>query len=159
MPVYTVESARERKRKQTDFGEKVDFGINFKEFGEEVSWFTNATTPMPNAGEKLEGEITPSEYGPKFRKARANGFGHRTPRDSGRIERQHSQDMAIQLAAAFEPRTEGRTAKAYLLADQGTDRLVRGRPRHREQRRTRRWNRTSVSCHRRRQIEPRRCSG
>ena len=99
MPVYTVESARERKRKQTDFGEKIDFGINFKEHGEEVSWFTNATTPMPKAGDKLEGDISQSDFGPKFRKARANGFGGRTPRDSGRIERQHSQEMAIRAVA------------------------------------------------------------
>ena len=33
---------------------------------------------------------------------------------SARIERQHSQEMAVRLMAAFEPVTQGRTAKAYL---------------------------------------------
>lgn len=72
--------------------------------------FTMASTPLPSIGDKMEGTIEPSDYGPKWKKAgsRSRNSGkdaywdRKEKRDieaQPRIERQHSQAMALEREA------------------------------------------------------------
>lgn len=57
------------------------------------------------------------KWNPSAKRPRRGGAGGgrgMSPEERARIERMHAQEMAVRLMAAFEPVTEGRTAKAYL---------------------------------------------
>lgn len=64
--------------------------------------FTMASTPLPSIGDKMEGTIEPSDYGPKWKKAggRQGGGGFkRSPAETAAIQRQHSQEQALRREA------------------------------------------------------------
>lgn len=117
MPVFTVTAASVKKEvPDAKFGPAKVIALTFSD-GRQAEWFTKATTAIPAPGSTLEGEVTQTNYGLSFKKASSGGGyggGGMTPERQRAIQRQHSQDMAVQLMAAFEPVTEGRTAKAYL---------------------------------------------
>lgn len=116
---YTVVGARETARKETQYGEMADIALSLEGVESEVSWFTKATTPLPAAGEKIEGTIEESQYGPKFKKARAGGGGGRPykprPDDApevyaakqAQIVAQHSQDMALRVLELAQASGDG----------------------------------------------------
>lgn len=64
---------------------------------QQAEMFTMATTTLPTIGDKIEGDIEPSDYGPKFKKAggRRGGGGGKSPVQEKRIVRQHSQEMGL----------------------------------------------------------------
>ena len=63
---------------------------------QQAEMFTMASTVLPTIGEKIEGEIESSDYGPKFKKAGGRrGGGGKSPAQEKRIVRQHSQEMAL----------------------------------------------------------------
>jgi hypothetical protein len=103
MPTYAVTAAEEKKRVDGKYGPMVVFNLRLKGpdgIEHTAEWFTKATTPLPAPGTSLEGDLEDGQYGKSFKKAKpANGFGGREPRDSGRIERQHSQEMALRALA------------------------------------------------------------
>lgn len=67
--------------------------------------FTMASTPLPSVGDKMEGTIEASDYGPKWKKAggRQGGGGgfKKSPEQEKRIVRQHSQEMACRVMATL----------------------------------------------------------
>lgn len=69
-----------------------------------VEWYAKATTPVPAAGDKLDGELENGQYGWKFKKAGQGGGGGGgrgwqppDPKDQQRIVRQHAQKCAVEL--------------------------------------------------------------
>lgn len=104
MAVYTVTAARHRKAVEGQHGpmQVIDLTLSDgSEFPLEAEWFTKATTNVPVPGTTLDGDITDSPYGKKFKRAPSmgagGGFGPRPedPARARRILRQHSQDMAL----------------------------------------------------------------
>lgn len=66
-----------------------------------VEWSRKTNSPAPTVGETVEGTLESTSFGTKFKKAQTNGFGGGRPRDpkeSARIIRQHSQQMALLYA-------------------------------------------------------------
>jgi hypothetical protein len=66
------------------------------------------TSPAPQPGQTLEGNIDQGSYGPKFKKAFTQSFGGggrgKSPEEQASIVRQHSQEMALralEIAATF----------------------------------------------------------
>jgi hypothetical protein len=106
MPTYAVTAAEEKKRVDGKYGPMVVFNLRLKGpdgIEHTAEWFTKATTPLPAPGTSLEGDLEDGQYGKSFKKAKpANGFGGREPRDSGRIERQHSQEMALRAISTLK---------------------------------------------------------
>lgn len=96
---YTVVDATKKKSVDGKFGPMQVVALRLQNGAEVLAteWFTKASTPLPAAGETLEGDVTEGKYGKEFKKAQ--GFGGRSPRDSRRIERQHSQEMALRALA------------------------------------------------------------
>jgi hypothetical protein len=104
MAQYVVKSAVQKSTKETEYGPMQTIALVLTEYGKDediaAEWYTKATTPIPQAGTRLEGEVTQSSYGPKFKKAQAGfgaggGFRGRSPEETRQIVRQHSQHMAL----------------------------------------------------------------
>jgi hypothetical protein len=88
-----------------------------------VEWYAKATSPTPNPGDKLDGDLTHDEkFGWKFKKAGQGGGGGgggggrpRDPKDDQRIVRQHAQKCAVELLKTahelglLAPASEGET--------------------------------------------------
>jgi hypothetical protein len=76
-------------------------------------------SPPPPLG-AVEAEVKPSQgdFPDKLKltpQGRGGGFGGgMSPERQAAVQRQHSQEMAIRMLDAFEPRLDGRTAKTYL---------------------------------------------
>jgi hypothetical protein len=137
MPTYTVISAEKTKDVTLEGkGDFQDVKMTLKnEAGREavVSWFTKATTTIPAAGTKLEGEVTKDEkYGFKFKKAASGGFGGggkgKSPEEQKSIARQHAQkvmpvwmQLMLDLKVVEQPLTE---EGFYELATSIMDRLA-----------------------------------
>lgn len=63
-------------------------------------WSRKEGSPGPTVGEVLEGELTQTQYGWKFKKAQSNGGGFgKSPEQQRSIVRQHSQEMALRWMA------------------------------------------------------------
>jgi hypothetical protein len=90
---------------EADDGNK--FEINTKA-GNEVKLGTDEfTVTPPKPG---------TDFPPKLKRVQQNrnGGGGMSPERQAAVQRQHSQEMAIRMLDAFEPRLDGRTAKTYL---------------------------------------------
>lgn len=86
-----------------------------------VEWYTNATTPVPAAGDKLDGDLENGDYGWKFKKSGegrggpGGGGRPRDPKDDQRIVRQHTQKCAVELLntahelGLLKPKSDGET--------------------------------------------------
>jgi hypothetical protein len=102
-PITVQKATQKGEPVDRGYGPMVTYALTLDANGQTVTadWFTKASTPPPSPGSVLEGTIEPSEYGPKFKKAR-NGFGGggrpRDPQENARIMRQHSQEMALRYA-------------------------------------------------------------
>lgn len=103
MPTYIVKNALKTGDKpDKGYGPMQTIALTLQEYGqaEEIAaeWYTKATNAVPALGSQLEGDVEPSQYGNKFKKAKAGGFGGRggrSPEESKSITRQHSQHMAL----------------------------------------------------------------
>ena len=108
MPQFLVQSAEVTKEipNYKTFGPMKEISLILKEYGTEASqgatWFTKGNTTVPEPGATLEGDLTRSEYGLKFKKASQNGHGGggdggraMNDEDRRRITRCHSQEMAV----------------------------------------------------------------
>jgi hypothetical protein len=119
MPVYTVTHVNDQSREYTDkFGPKKSWKMTLKDSaGAEstnVEWSRKPDSPGPTVGQELEGDIRTetidTRNGPmqvrKFKKAQTGGggggggFRPRDPRETAAIQRQHSQEMAVRVAAS-----------------------------------------------------------
>lgn len=124
MPTFTVKQATQKKTVEGQHGQMQVIDLVLQEYGVAettgAEWFTKASTPLPQPGSTLEGEISPSQYGMKFRKAQqgAGGGGFRagrSPEESRRIVRQHSQSRALQYVEFAH--TRGTLPEDFKLAD------------------------------------------
>lgn len=105
MPAFTVKEATQKSTKQTDYGQMQSIELVLQEYGvaetTKAEWYTKGTTPLPQPGSQLEGELHPSQYGLKFKKTPVGGpprAGGRSPEETRQIVRQHSQMVALQYA-------------------------------------------------------------
>jgi hypothetical protein len=105
MADYTVTGAEVKKEiPDGKFGPAKVIGLMLKD-GQGVEkaaeWFTKAATPLPAVGSQIQGDLEPSNYGLKFKKAGGQfgggggGGRPRDPEDQRRIVRQHSQKIAV----------------------------------------------------------------
>ena len=107
MTVFTVVAAHKTKDVEGQYGPMKDLALTLRD-GQDIehqaSWFTKQTTPVPEIGSTIEGELEPGRFGLKFKKAGgfAGGGGGfaRAPQDDhpvrrAGIVRQHSEDMAL----------------------------------------------------------------
>jgi hypothetical protein len=108
MATFTVQQASQKKTLDGKHGPMQVIALILQEYGiaetTAAEWYTRADTALPQPGSTLEGELSPSEYGLKFKKAQpAGGFGGgrggRSPEETRSIVRQHSQMVALQYAA------------------------------------------------------------
>lgn len=113
MPIYTVVAAAQKKTVEGQNGPMQVINLTLDDgSGQPIAaeWFTKASTNVPAAGERLEGDITNDpQWGNKFKRAQRGGFGgggggwRDDPKVQASILRQHSQHMALQLLAiAFD---------------------------------------------------------
>jgi hypothetical protein len=72
--------------------------------GETAELFQRKESPPPKAGDLIDGVVEDGPYGKKIRKnaklGAGGGFRPRDPKETAAIQRQHSQDMAVQIAVA-----------------------------------------------------------
>lgn len=107
MAEYTVLAASQKKMVDGQHGPMQVIALTLQADGgqpQQCEWFTKATTNVPVAGQKLDGELQESQYGLKFKKTQGGGFGGfrgggRSPGEQRSIARMHSQKMAMQYAA------------------------------------------------------------
>jgi hypothetical protein len=71
--------------------------------GETAELFQRKDSPAPVAGQSIDATLEDGPYGKKIKKnSQIGGFGGaraRDPKETSRIQRQHSQEMAIRWAA------------------------------------------------------------
>lgn len=106
MPNYVVQSAIQKKTLDGKHGPMQVISLVLQEYGQSTSvnaeWFTKASTPLPEAGSQLEGEVKPGQYGNDFKKA-ATGFGgggggrSKPPEERRSIAMQHAQKCAVTI--------------------------------------------------------------
>jgi hypothetical protein len=90
-----------------------------------------ASSPAPQVGQVIEGNLDQGPYGTKLKKAfqGPGGGGGRSPEDRKSIVRQHSQDMAlrtVELGATFGIIKAPEDSKAFLaLIEWLTDHFVK----------------------------------
>lgn len=108
MPTYTVREAEKvADRPDKGYGPMQSIRLVLQEYGQAettgAEWYTKAATALPTVGSMIEGDIKPGQYGPQFKRAQQAGGGGRgggrSPEESRRIVRQHSQHMALKYAA------------------------------------------------------------
>jgi len=106
MPEYTVTDMEVVKEMpgnpQEKGGPAKVLRLSLEEDPRQPELFTVASTPLPTVGEKYEGTIEDSPYGPKFKRpgGKAQGAGFkRSPADTKAIQRQHSQQIALMKEA------------------------------------------------------------
>ena len=106
MPTFTVQAASHKKDVEGKNGPMKVLNLTLVEADGSVKaaeWFTKATTPIPQQGEKLEGELQAGQYGLSFKKAQqgggwgGGGGGGRkdTPETRRSIAMQSSQKVAV----------------------------------------------------------------
>lgn len=107
MSTFTVASAAKKKDVPGQHGPMQVIALTLDDGTGEpkaAEWFTKATTPLPQAGSTLEGELTKDpQFGWKFKRAQNQngaGFRQRDPRETAQIVRQHSQRMALMYVHA-----------------------------------------------------------
>lgn len=121
MPTFTVEAASLKKDIAPKEGMQPKKVLNLvlaDSAGRHVcEWFTNATTPVPEAGSQIEGDLKDGQYGLSFTKARANGYGGGGPRPedpkkSAAIQRMasvkaahQSLELAVTLSVVEQPKS------------------------------------------------------
>jgi hypothetical protein len=100
---YKIVSATPAGEYQTQYGMMKKYAVSF-EGGESAELSQKPETPAPVVGSMIEGEITTTQYGNKFRKARAfsgpTGNGHNDPNTRKEIIRQNSLTNAVNYCIA-----------------------------------------------------------
>lgn len=127
MPTYTVVKAEQKKTINGQHGELVVWGLTLRNGdGKEAQVETvSKPTTTYSEGQSVEGEVSNSDYGLKFKRAMSGGGGFRgggrSPADTKAIQRQHSQEMALRLLS-LEAQLGARTTVSFdevsKLADQ-----------------------------------------
>jgi hypothetical protein len=110
MPVYEITGVAEAVRDWNSplGGQMRGYRIDLKgaDGSEEllVEWSRKVASPAPTVGMQVEGVVKQGQYGKKFKKSQAiSGSGggrfEEDPKRSARIQRMHSQDMAMRAMA------------------------------------------------------------
>lgn len=108
MAAYTIQAAGQKGDvKPTPNGTFKTIALTIEHEGEPIvaEWYTKETTAIPAPGSSIEGEVSKDpRWGWKFRKAfngagGRSGGGGKSPEESARIVRQHSQSRALELLA------------------------------------------------------------
>jgi hypothetical protein len=105
MPSFTVEEVEQIKdMPDAKYGPAKVLRLTLKNEDRRPEWFTKAATPEPEPGSTIEGDIEPSDFGPKWKPAgsRQGGGGGqyqrpRSPAEELRIVRQHAHEMACRV--------------------------------------------------------------
>lgn len=97
----------------------------------EAEQLTKPDNSPGDIGGFVDGTITNSEYGPKFRKDAAprEGRGGRSPQETAAIQTQHSQEMALRLLAIKYPPgqlPENWRDQVMAVTDYFDDQITRG---------------------------------
>lgn len=127
MATYTVRKAAHKKDVTTAHGEMQVINLALVEEGKDetiiAEWFTKKSTPIPEAGARLEGEIRPGQYGNNFKKAAPQGGfrpGGKSPEERRAIAMQSSGQRgtdiicALITAGAWKPESADDAAQAAL---------------------------------------------
>jgi hypothetical protein len=94
-----IKSAEEKKRYTGQYGERVVYRLNLERADGsllQAETVRKPTSPVPNGFE--EGELVPGQYGMDWKRAQQNGRpggGGKSPQESAKITRMHSQEMAL----------------------------------------------------------------
>lgn len=99
---FKVLSATKLKERDSQYGKMIDYMMVFED-DKAGEMSQKADTPAPKAGDVLEGEITQTNYGPKFKKASKGGFGggwKQDPETRKEIMRQNALTNAVQFCIA-----------------------------------------------------------
>lgn len=122
MPSYLVKEATKTGDKpDKGFGPMQTIALTLQEYGQAeqigAEWYTKATTAVPASGSTIDGEVSPSQYGLKFKKAQQPGGGGRgrSPEDTKQIVRQHSQEMALRYCTVRA--TQGKLPETFDMVD------------------------------------------
>ena len=102
MAEYTVIAANQKKELDGQHGRMQVIALTLGKDGQadaiQAEWFTKATTPLPQQGQKLEGEVEQGQYGLKFKKAQTGfggGKGGMDPATQRRVARFAAQERAL----------------------------------------------------------------
>lgn len=140
MASYIVRNAvKTADRPDKGYGPMQEIELVLQEYGqaEEISasWYTKRETALPDAGSRIEGELEPSQFGLKFKKAKGAGGGFRggggkSPEERRSIAMQSSAARAVEIvriavdAGLWKPETpEAVTTAALRVADRVFDRV------------------------------------
>ena len=121
MSTFTVQAAAQKKEVPGQHGPMQVIALTLDDGTGEpkaAEWFTKATTPLPQAGSTLEGDLTKDpNYGWKFKRAQQNGGGFRgrSPQETAQIAHMHAQKCA--LAYAQLRQTQGQLPENFSLDD------------------------------------------
>jgi hypothetical protein len=107
MPEYEVLSAVAQNEKTTEkWGHKKDIVMRLKAADgveHEATWWADGNEAVPKADAKLNGEIKPGQWGPKFfpdsAKKGGRGGGGKSPEERRSISMQHAQKCAVDVLA------------------------------------------------------------
>lgn len=103
---HTITVVSQPREWESKYGQMKSYTVKVE--GDEGTYELSrkATSPAPTVGQRIDvAEVQPSpngNYPPKLKLAQANrsGGGGRSPEESARIMRQHSQEMALRYAVA-----------------------------------------------------------
>lgn len=120
MPEYLVVTAVKKKDVDGRNGpmQVINLVLDIDGKHQAAEWFTKASTALPAPGEKVDGTLEASQYGLRFKKAfkeGGGGFRPRDPKESAKITRQHSQEMALRYATLRH--AQERLPEDFQLAD------------------------------------------
>lgn len=119
--MYTIESVGPTKEWSGAHGPMLDYQIKFKEEPEWVTVTQKPSTPAPAVGQTLNGSITPTQYGKKFKKEQVMGGGAssspRQPLDHDSMYRCNALNNATALVAGSGAKDEVLPARVTELAD------------------------------------------
>ena len=116
---YTIETVVGRREWTGQYGPNVSYDLRLTGVSDVVELTRKPEKPAPQVGETLTGTLEDGYQGKKkFKVERQGGFGGgggRSPEESARITRQHSQEMALRYAAIRAQ--QGKLPDTFSLAD------------------------------------------
>lgn len=104
MPEYTIQAVAPEPRKySTKFGDMASYKVKFTTEADTVEISQKEATPAPKPGDTLNGTITETEYGKKFKKDFAGGGSgfksgvSKAPSDPFTMYLSYAKDIAVAL--------------------------------------------------------------
>jgi hypothetical protein len=122
VPSYTLTSLQKKKEFDGKYGKSIVYrvGLEGPDGPTTAEMVLKAATRPPAEGDRLEGTLEETDFGLKFKRAQAGGFGgggprQEDPKKSAAIGRMHAQGMALEYAAIRE--RQGKLPDEFSLKD------------------------------------------